>query len=278
MKLCKTHQFGDVTGYELGYGYIGKPYMTTIFYSMGNILVDTGLSLMRKEVIEIVRNKKIDCVLLTHHHEDHSGNVAAIMKEKQIPAYGHPKTIEKMRDGFNILMYQHLIWGKAEKANILPFPPFIDTGKFSLIPIHAPGHSKDHTIFYEKDRGWLFCGDLYLGSKIKYFRADENLIDTVNSIREVLKLNFDSLFCAHNPREHNGHSALKTKLEFLENFCGEVAHLLNSGLSEQEIIRKISQKEVLFIKMFTFGNVSLEQMVRKATHYVNSKSSISCMN
>ena len=166
MKLCKTHHFGDVTGYELGYGYVGKPYMTTIFYSIGNILVDTGLSHMRKEVLAIVRNKKIDCVLLTHHHEDHSGNVAAIMKEKQVPAYGHQKTIEKMRDGFNILMYQHLIWGKAERANIMPFPSVIETGEFSLIPIHAPGHSKDHTIFFEKNRGWLFCGDLYLGSKI----------------------------------------------------------------------------------------------------------------
>ncbi|PKN39132.1 MAG: MBL fold metallo-hydrolase [Deltaproteobacteria bacterium HGW-Deltaproteobacteria-2] len=278
MKLCKTHHFGDVTGYELGYGYIGKPYMTTIFYSVGNILVDTGLSHMRKEVLEIVRNKKIDCVLLTHHHEDHSGNVAAIMKEKQIPAFGHPKTIEKMRDGFNILMYQHLIWGKAEIANILPLPPVIETEEFSLIPIHAPGHSKDHTIFFEKNRGWLFCGDLYLGSKIKYFRADENLTDTFNSIREVLKLDFESLFCAHNPREHDGRLALQKKLEYLENFSGEIARLLKSGISEKEIIKKMSKNEVHFVKMLTFGNVSLEQMVRKAIQYVNSTSSTSCMN
>lgn len=272
MKLCRTHHFGDVTGYEMGFAYVGKPYMTTIFYSVGNVLIDTGLSHMRKEVLEIVRSKKIDCVLLTHHHEDHSGNVAAVMKEKQVPAYGHPKTIEKMRDGFNILMYQHLIWGKAEKANILPFPPVINTGEFSLIPIHAPGHSKDHVIFLEKNRGWLFCGDLFLGSKIKYFRADENLIDTLNSLREVLKLNFDSLFCAHNPREHNGHVALQMKLEYLENFCGQVAHLLGSGSSEKEVIKKLSHNEVRFVKMLTFGNVSFEQMVRKAIQCVNSQS------
>jgi len=278
MKLCKVHRFGDITGYELGYGYIGKPYMTTIFYSIGDVIIDTGLSHMRREVLEILRNKKINCILLTHHHEDHSGNVAAIMKEKQVPAYGHPKTIEKMRDGFNILMYQHLIWGKAERANILPFPPVIETGDFSLTPIHAPGHSKDHTIFFEKNRGWLFCGDLYLGSKIKYFRADENLIDTFNSIREVLKLDFESLFCAHNPREHDGHLALQMKLEYLENFCGVITRLLKSGLSEKEIIKKMSKNEVHFVKMLTFGNVSLEQMVRKAIQYVNSKSSMSCMN
>jgi len=32
---------------------------------------------------------------------------------------------------------------------------------------------------------------------------------------------------------------------------------------------------VHFVKMLTFGNVSLEQMVRKAIHYVNSKASAS---
>jgi len=95
MKLCKTHYFGDITGYELDYGYIGKPFMTTIFYSIGNILVDTGLSHMRKEVLELVRSKSIACVLLTHHHEDHSGNVAAIMKEKQIPDTAIPRPLKK---------------------------------------------------------------------------------------------------------------------------------------------------------------------------------------
>lgn len=275
MKLCRTHHFGDITGYELGYGYVGKPYMTTIFYSIGNVIIDTGLSLLRREALEIVRDKKIDCILLTHHHEDHSGNVAAMMKAKQVPAYGHSKTIKKMRDGFNILMYQHVMWGKAEKAHISPFPPVIHTGEFSLIPIHAPGHSKDHTIFFEKNHGWLFCGDLYLGSKIKYCRADENLIDTLNSLRETLKLDFDSLFCAHNPKEHNGHLALKMKLEYLENFCGDVARLLKSGLSEQEVIKKMSRDEVRFIKVFTFGNVSFEQMVRKAIQYVHAKAAAS---
>lgn len=259
----------------MGFAYIGKPFMTTIFYSIGNILIDTGLSHMRKETVAIAQSKKVDCVLLTHHHEDHSGNVAAIMKEKQIPAYGHPKTIEKMRDGFNILMYQHLIWGKAGIANILPYPSIIETGEFSLIPIHAPGHSKDHTIFFEKNRGWLFSGDLYLGSKIKYFRADENLNDTLNSLREVLKIDFDSLFCAHNPREHNGHSALQMKLEYLENFCGEVARLLGSGLSEKEVIKKMSKQEVRFVKMLTFGNVSFGQMVHKAIQCVNAKAGAS---
>jgi hypothetical protein len=62
------------------------------------------------------------------------------------------------------------------------------------------------------------------------------------------------------------------KLEFLENFCGEVEHLLNSGLSEQEILKKMSQNEVHFVKMLTFGNVSLEQMISKAIGYLKTKS------
>jgi hypothetical protein len=59
------------------------------------------------------------------------------------------------------------------------------------------------------------------------------------------------------------------KLEYLENFCGEIARLFKSGLSEKEVIKKMSKQEVRFVKMLTFGNVSFEQMVRKAIQCVN---------
>lgn len=262
MKICAPHDYGPVTGYELGNGYIVKPYMTTTFYLLGDMLIDTGLSHMRTEALGIVQDKKISRILLTHHHEDHSGNVAAFMKAKRVSAYGHQKTIEKMRTGFNILMYQHLVWGKAEPAEISPLPDVVESGAFSLVPIHAPGHSKDHTVFFEKNNGWLFSGDLYLASRIKYFRADESISDTMHSLRKVLLLDFDSLFCAHNPREHNGKTALKMKLDFLENFYGEIKHLSGSGYSGREIIKKMSHNEVRFVKFITFGNVSLARMIR----------------
>lgn len=271
MKLCVAHQFSGVTGYELGNGHFRRPVMTGMMYLAGDILIDTGPPNMRDGALAAVSDKTISRILLTHHHEDHSGNAAAIMRAKQAPAHGHAITIEKMRTGFDILPYQHIMWGKAERAGILPFPESIEGENCSLIPVHTPGHSRDHTAFFEKNRGWLFSGDLYLGSRVKYFRADERIDDAMNSIRKVLKLDFDSLFCAHNPREKNGRAALTEKLDFLENFCGEIRRLIGAGYPDRAIIARMTKGEVRLVKLFTLGNVSLERMVREGIRAVRKQ-------
>jgi glyoxylase-like metal-dependent hydrolase (beta-lactamase superfamily II) len=144
--------------------------------------------------------------------------------------------------------------------NILP--PVIESTRISLLPIHTPGHSLDHTSYLEKNEGWLFSGDLYLSSRIRYFRADETMDDTIRSLRNVLSLDFQTLFCAHNPALADGKKKIREKLDFLENFSGEVVTLLDRGFREKEIMGALPCKEVALVKLFTMGNVSLANMVR----------------
>ena len=54
---------------------------------------------------------------------------------------------------------------------------------------------------------------------------------------------------------------LGKKLEFLENFYGDVVDLLKKGYDEKMIVKKMD-KESKFIKVFSFGNVSFANMVR----------------
>jgi glyoxylase-like metal-dependent hydrolase (beta-lactamase superfamily II) len=89
-------------------------------------------------------------------------------------------------------------------------------------------------VFLEKKQGWLFSGDLYLGERIKFFRADERFAEQIASLIKVLTLDFDTLFCAHNPCLKSGKQKIKNKLQFLED---------------------------LYI---TMGNVSFANMVRSA--------------
>jgi glyoxylase-like metal-dependent hydrolase (beta-lactamase superfamily II) len=44
-----------------------------------------------------------------------------------------------------------------------------------MIPVHTPGHAKDHTVFFLPEKGVLFSGDLYLADHIKFFRSDKNM-------------------------------------------------------------------------------------------------------
>jgi glyoxylase-like metal-dependent hydrolase (beta-lactamase superfamily II) len=263
MNTIKHHKFNDVNCYELGYGYVGKPYMNTMFYIIDDIIIDTGQSLMKNSFAEIVKDKKISTGLLTHHHEDHSGNVKRLIEMKQITVYGHEITAAKMKSGFKILPYQHLMWGKADKAMISLLPELIETEKYTLTPIHTPGHSKDHTSYYEKNQGWLFSGDLFLGTRIKYFRADEKIHDTIASIKKVLMLDFDSLFCAHNPQPSGGKIKLKQKLDYLEELTGKIELLMSKGLEKKDIIKilRTEYSEVTGIKLFTGFNVSFSNIL-----------------
>lgn len=264
MRIFQHIDFGEVQGYELGYSPIGKPLLTVFIYFIDSILIDTGLRHMRKTVLRLAQEKKIDSALLTHHHEDHSGNAAAISNLLGIPIIGNPLTAKKTERNFKIFPYQHIMWGKSEPVEVQPYLQSIETEKNVLKPILTPGHSKDHTCYFSGEKGWLFSGDLYLADKIKFFRADECLSEQIRSLKKVMELEFDTLFCAHRPHKKNGKARIAAKLQFLEDIYGSVVIYHQKGFSPKSIMKELKIKESILIKAFCFGNVSAENIIISA--------------
>jgi len=275
MRLVKKRNFGYVSGWELGWSPVGNPLMTTLCYRVGSVLVDTGLSHLRPEVLRIVAKNPVEAVLLTHYHEDHSGNAAAIQSHRNIPVYGSAQTAGKLSRPYRIFPYQHLMWGATEPVEVASFPggsentgsdasewqPFEING-IRFTPVHTPGHSRDHVSYLVPGFGCLFSGDLYLSSRIKYFRADEKIDDQINSLKKVLALDFDALFCGHHPRPENGKAAIAAKLRYLEDFYGTVAVLARQGMTASGIMKALHLREQTLTKLLCFGNVSMKNMVR----------------
>jgi glyoxylase-like metal-dependent hydrolase (beta-lactamase superfamily II) len=262
MKIFKKKNFGPVTAYELGYSPIGPPLMTVHMYVVDTVVIDTAQHHMRAEVVGMLKDHSIERILLTHYHEDHSGNAAQICRTFSAEVLGHSLTAEKMNGKLTILPYQHLVWGKAGRVPVTPLPDCIDTGCYRFIPVHTPGHSKDHTVYLETRNGWLFSGDLYLGDRIKYFRSDEKFIDQLDSLKTVLALDFNALFCGHHPILKGGKARLAAKLAFLEDFFGKVTDLNRKGLTESEIIARLDHKQDRLVKWVTLGNACFANMVR----------------
>lgn len=263
-KFIEIHNFGDVTGFELGYAPMGKPLMNVYFYLVEDILMDTGQSHMGNTVLSLLNERKISKIFLTHHHEDHSGNASLLNERKNIPVFAHRETVKILSTGFKILPYQMLLWGKAPPVDARELPKVINGERIKLVPVHTPGHSKDLTVYIEKDKGWLFSGDLFLGSRIKFFRADENIHETISSLEKVLKFDFNALYCGHNPKLKDGKKFLKKKHDYLVNLRGEIRELGKKGYSIREIKKALSRKENLFIYFLTFGNASFSHLVRSA--------------
>jgi glyoxylase-like metal-dependent hydrolase (beta-lactamase superfamily II) len=266
-KYFKKQRFGDVSGCNSGVGLTGPPLLTAWCYLIDGVLIDTGIRHLRPAILNWVKEAKPSRMLITHYHEDHSANARIIHKTLGIPGCGHPLTVEQLSMPFKIRPYQHLIWGRSDPVDLSVHEPLIDTGKCRFRPIHTPGHSKDHTAYLEENRGYLFSGDLFLGERIKYFRADEKLEDQIDSLKKILTYDFGALFCAHRPLMQNGKQAIRHKLDFLENFQGTVKDLKNAGLDLKTVIRRLDQRNDRLIKWFTLNNASFAQMVRSAYLY-----------
>lgn len=274
MHFMKKIQFKETTGYQLGWSVFGPPLMTVYCYVLGDLMIDTGQSHMQKEALRIAEDHKIKKIVLTHHHEDHSGNAAVIKEAVDARVYGHQLTVKKMSGPFKILPYQKYIWGKAKALKMEIMPDKIDTILGDMVPLHTPGHSKDHTTFFLKNAGIVFSGDLYLGDKIKFFRADEDMGTHILSLKKILKLDFDTLLCSHHPKIEHGKKRIEKKLAFLEDLYGSTILFWNKGYPEKEIFKALKLKEDYFIKYFCFGNVSMINGVKSAVRHYNTRSKI----
>ena len=264
MRLVKQSQHGPVQAFQMGYSPVGAPLMSVLFYYLDGLLIDTGQHHMEREALAAVADRPVHEILLTHHHEDHSGNAAAVQRHTGAAVRGHAAAVAKMASGFRIRPYQHLVWGQAPPLKVVPFKGSIESSRYRLTPLETPGHSKDHVVYLEENEGWLFSGDLFIGERIKFFRSDEDINAQIGSLETVLQFDFEALFCAHNPRLQGGRKALRRKLAFLIALRDEVQGLYQRGCPVPKIIKRLDPKTDRRVKWITMGNASFANMVRSA--------------
>jgi len=267
MKTIRQQTHEDVTAWEIGVSPVGRPLMTTCFYLLDHLVIDCGCAHLRTDVLRLLEDRRPRQLLLTHCHEDHAGNARAVRDRFQVDVCGHPYTVHKLAARQIILPYQRLIWGKCERLEMKAVPEFVETDRYHLRAIHTPGHSKDHTVYLLAEKGWLFSGDLFLAEKIKYFRADENIIDEIESLRKVLTHDFEVLFCGHNPQLEGGRRKLQAKLDYLQELVGRVQAARDKGCTEPEIIRSLDTGSDRLLKLITMGNMSFGNLVRSVLRH-----------
>lgn len=262
MDISQTLNFGPVTGFRVGAAPVGKPLMSVICYRVDDVLIDTGPGNARKLVENAVAPKSLQAIYLTHYHEDHAGNAAYLNAKFAIPVNGHELTAQTLSQTVKLKPYEKYMWGGLDRVSIAPLAERFCTSNYEFQVVHTPGHSHDHVVFLESDQGWLFSGDMYLGARIKYFRADEDIYQTVASLKLIASLDFDTLFCGHNPQLVEPRKAIQRKIDHLENIIGSVHQLRAKGMSRDEIVREaLKGRESWLVKLITLGDVSYRNMI-----------------
>ncbi|WNJ19834.1 MBL fold metallo-hydrolase [Pontibacter sp. G13] len=262
--------FGPVEALRMGVRYFGKASKFSVHtYFVDGLMIDTGMSRAQAEVLAWAQQRPISQIMLTHYHEDHSGNSAAL-QAAGYSVLAYPLTCDQVAKGVHTFPYQNLMFGPAASANLTPIQGQIETDRYTFEILHTPGHSYDHVSLYERKEGWLFSGDLYIADRIKFFKSGESVPQQLESLRKLVKLDFGPLFCAHNPQPENGKARLLAKIAFFEELTGQILDLHQQGLSVPEIQKSLRRTDKLWGLIFTSGDVSARNMVESVVKEVKT--------
>ncbi len=176
-----------------------------------SLLIDTGLGICNiYDQVTRLTDKPITAVA-THVHWDHIGG------HKFFPDfYAHgeelnwlcgefPLTIEQIKsmvvdrcalpEGFDVDQYEFF---QGRPTKLLKDKDTINIGGRFVQTLHTPGHSPGHMCFWEKERSYLFTGDLvYKDTLFAYFPSTEPEAYRT-SIERVSALPVKRLFPAHH--------------------------------------------------------------------------------
>jgi hydroxyacylglutathione hydrolase len=162
-----------------------------------------------------IKFKKIDYILNTHHHFDHTGGNLNLQKKYGAKIVGFKKD-ERRIPGINIKL--------SDNENF-------KLGNIDFEIFFIPGHTSGHICFYSKSEKVIFTGDtLFSLGCGKVFEGTH--LEMLRSLNFIKKLPVDTkIFC--------GHEYTKKNLDFCIKY-----EINNSKLAERKewIISRLDQK------------------------------------
>lgn len=224
----------------------GRPIYLTHFYFFDGLLIDTGPHHICEEVLEAVKMLPVEQVVITHRHEDHTGNCAVIKDELHVPIYAHTNAAAVLADPPPIEIYRKIMWGSILPVDILPVPDKVITNNFELQAIYTAGHSRDHMCYFEPENRLLFSGDFYLGESLNSFMVGENITEHLVGLQKIIALNPKTLFCGLKGKLDNATERLERKYESWYNLCFKVRDMYLNGASMKLILQEAFGGEILF--------------------------------
>jgi glyoxylase-like metal-dependent hydrolase (beta-lactamase superfamily II) len=217
---------GAVAGYE------------SSAYLLHGVLVDSGLAHAQGGLLAAARALAPRGVVVTHSHEDHAGNAAALAAGG-MPIRMHPRCEAVLRDRPPIRAYRRLVWGRPARLA----GPLLDFDPAPLQVIALPGHTTDHQVVWDAERRVLVSGDLYLGVKVRVAHASESPRALVASLRAAAALEPRILLDAHRGVVADAAGRLRAKVAWLQETIGAIEALAASGIGPREIRRRVLGRE-----------------------------------
>ena len=160
-------------------------YIWLVTTNEGSIVIDPGES---HNILSYLDDNqlKLEAILITHHHFDHTGGIKDIKSLYPVEVYGPCNSEDTITKNLT----------EGDIINVIGI-------EFEIIEI--PGHTLDHIAFYSRnnDEPILFCGDtLFAGGCGRVFEGTyEQMFDSLVKLKKLP--NNTKIFCGHEYTESN---------------------------------------------------------------------------
>jgi len=225
-------------------------------YVIRGVMIDTGFRHVQRELLRAARSVGVRGAILTHWHEDHAGNVPALVASG-IPVAMRADTARILQERPAIQLYRRVVWGRTPAFRGLP--QSFDMSNLECV--HTPGHSVDHQVAWDPTTQTLFSGDLWLGVRARVLHASEDPYRIVESLRVALALEPARMFDAHRGLVERPATALRDKIHWLGKTLATIEERIRRGDSDTQILNEILGGDELSA-VLSRGDYSRMNMVR----------------
>lgn len=236
----KVEDLGDgMTAFRLHSRWTRMLGFEVSFYRVGDLLVDTGFFHASPLVLQSTKGTTISGICCTHHHEDHTGNAAALAERHGCPVFVfRPEHLES--EGLNrLLPYRRLFWGMPGKFNPEAMGSRIEGREATLDVVPAPGHSQTHVALFEPVSRTAFVGDLFVAPGASAVMTHENPYDLADSLRRVAALEPKRMLTGHGRDVRDPAERLLSKAKSIERAAGESRRLIEEGMPPRKVVRTV---------------------------------------
>lgn len=234
-------------------------------YAVRGALVDCAFHDVGDELAAWIAANRPRGVIVTHAHDDHASN-AQRLAVAGVPLVMAPDTERILRAPESRGLYRRMTWGSKPRLRA-PLAPF-DIAPLQLVP--ARGHSHDHHVVWDPERGDLFSADLFIGVKVRVAHAfdREDVRAQPATLRAVLSLGPHRVFDAHRGLLDDPAGLFTAKINWLEETIGAIDDRIARGWSDTAILRDVMGGEE-WLGYASFGDYSRRAFVQnvRATYH-----------
>ena len=190
-------------------------------------LIDPGPrdSEQLQSFLKAIGPRKLEYILATHTHGDHSPGAADLQRATGAELVGLPAPEHGNQDASFVPARE---WRHGD---------MLDCGEYNIRMLHTPGHVSNHFCYLLCEEDLLFTGDHVLqGTTSVILPPDGNMSDYLGSLRELQEMPFRYFAPGHGNLIHDPHTELRNliahRLRRESKIEQGLARLPNSTLEE----------------------------------------------